>query len=327
MPRLGSLPAGNARENSPSTASNHSLVDPGLPFAQRTAQPARASKAHMVEGNKMMRNIYHALPGDPMGNRKSHVHPELSKKRSAYFETEFATANRDPDPVRARVQNEAMVLAELRTNVIIRDESSFITDLSYHLSSRYQRPISSIAITLNHGACMMFGGTFDPAYTLTIHALPCLVQPTTNKRNAALIQQHMRETLGVVMSRGYVRFVATPEENMAVGGKTVAADIDKSNATTDEKAAETRKHAKSSRKIGVKSFASFKSVSMSDLASGPTPPPSTAGEAAHISTIPEVPPTPPEDDELGELVEQKPMKTASRRRSLRFTLFSGKTAA
>lgn len=135
----------------------------------------------------------------------------------------------------------------------IKDEYSFITDLSYHLSSRYQRPISSIVINLNHGCCMMFGGTFDPAYTLTIHALPCLVQPTTNKRNAALIQQHIQETLGVITSRGYVRFVATPEENVAVGGKTIAAEIEKSsNATADDKPAETRKHAKSNRRIGVK---------------------------------------------------------------------------
>lgn len=66
---------------------------------------------------------------------------------------------------------------------------------------------------------------------------------------------------------------------------------------------------------------------MTDLARVPTPPPSTSDETTPIATIPEVPPTPPEDDTLGELVEQKPIKTAPRRRSLRFSLFSGKTAA
>lgn len=107
----------------------------------------------------------------------------------------------------------------------------------------------------------MFGGTFDPAYTLTIHALPCLVQPTTNKRNAALIQRHVQETLGVIKSRGYVRFVATPEENVAIGGKTVAAEIDESsNAMIEDKPAETRKHAKSNKRIGVKVFSSFFSL-------------------------------------------------------------------
>lgn len=67
----------------------------------------------------MMRNIDRPPPGDPAGNRKPQMHPELSKKKSAYFETEFAAANRDPDPFRARVQNEAIVVAELKTNVIV----------------------------------------------------------------------------------------------------------------------------------------------------------------------------------------------------------------
>ncbi|KAI1761452.1 Tautomerase/MIF [Hypoxylon sp. FL1150] len=283
---------------------------------------------HIVEGNNMMRDIDRPPPGDPTGNRGSRGHSELSKKRSAYFESEFATTNRDPDPVRTRAQNEAVVLAEIRTNVIVKNEQAFLTDLSYHLSSRYHRPISSIAINIDHSCCMMFGGTFEPAYTLTIHALPCLVQPTTNKRNAALIQHHLVETLQVSPSRGYVRFVATPEENVAVGGKTVAAGFDKSSsATADDKPAETRKHAKSNRRIGVKSFGSFKSTSTIDLPRVPTPPPSNSDDATLIATIPEVPSTPPEEDQLGELVEQKPIKTAPRRKSLRFSLFGGKGAA
>ncbi|KAI1457612.1 Tautomerase/MIF [Annulohypoxylon moriforme] len=328
MARPDSLPARLPRINPPATGNNHSSAAHSASFAQRKVQPSRSSKVHIVEGNKMMRDIDRPPPGDPTGSRKSQLHPELSKKKSAYWENEFAAANRDPDPVRARIQNEAIVMADLRTNVIIKDEFSFITDLSYHLSNRYQRPISSIVINLNHGCCMMFGGSFDPAYTLTIHALPNLVQPTTNKRNAALIQKHIQETLGVVTSRGYVRFVATSEENVAIGGKTIAAEINESNnATPDDKPAEIRKGAKSNRRIGVKSFGSFRTASMSDLTRVPTPPPSTSDETTPITTIPEVPPTPPEEDKLGELIEQKPIKTAPRRKSLRFSLFSGKTAA
>ncbi|KAI1106260.1 Tautomerase/MIF [Jackrogersella minutella] len=327
MARPDSLPARPPRISPPSTGSGHSSTIPSTSSAQRKAHPSRSSKAHIVEGNKMMRDIDRPPPGDPKSTRKSQLHPELSKKRSAFFENEFAAANRDPDPVRARVQNEAIVMADLRTNVIIKDEFSFITDLSYNLSNRYQRPVSSIVVNLNHGCCMMFGGSFDPAYTLTIHALPNLVQPTTNKRNSALIQRHILETLGVVTSRGYVRFVATPEENVAHGGKTIAAQINEPSSTAPEyKPAEIRKSAKSNRRIGVKSFGGFRSASMTDLARVPTPPPSTSDETTPITTIPEVPPTPPEEDKLGELVEQKPIKTAPRRRSLRFSLFSGKTA-
>lgn len=101
---------------------------------------------------------------------------------------------------------------------------------------------------------MMFGGSFDSAYTLTIHALPSLTQPTTNKRNAALIQKHIEETLGVKASRGYVRFVATPEDTVAVGGKTIAAEIEDSggNPVTDETETPSRKSSKGNRRISVK---------------------------------------------------------------------------
>lgn len=69
--------------------------------------------------DKMMRNIDRPPPGDPMSRRKTPVPPEIQKKRSTYFEAEFAASNRDPDPARCRVQNEALVLAEFKTNVIV----------------------------------------------------------------------------------------------------------------------------------------------------------------------------------------------------------------
>ncbi|KAI5917962.1 Tautomerase/MIF [Camillea tinctor] len=275
----------------------------------------------------MMRNIDRPPPADLSSRRKNQVHPEVSRKRSAYFENEFAATNRGSDPVKVRIHNEAVVLAELKTN--IKDEFSFITDLSYHLSNRYQRPISSIAITLGHGSCMMFAGSFEPAYTLTIYALPSLVQPTTNKRNAALIQRHLQESLRVMPSRGYIHFVATPEENVAVGGKTIAAEIDESTrGTTNSPEAEVpRKAVRPGRKLSVKSFSNFMSSSQADLVERvSTPPPSTSGESSRITTIPEVPPTPPDDDGVGALVERKQPKTASRRRSLRFALFGGKAS-
>jgi hypothetical protein len=49
---------------------------------------------------------------------------------------------------------------------------------------------------------MFWGGSFDPAYVMSVSALPSQLQPTTNRRNAALIQRHMEETLGVRPARG-----------------------------------------------------------------------------------------------------------------------------
>lgn len=73
---------------------------------------------------------------------------------------------------------------------------------------------------------MLFGGTFDPAYVMSVFALPSQLQPTTNKRNAALIQKHMEEAIGVTPSRGFLRFIPTLEEHTAWNGKTLAGEID-----------------------------------------------------------------------------------------------------
>lgn len=82
--------------------------------------------------------------------------------------------------------------------------------------------MTSIAVTVQHSACLMFAGSFKPAYSLSVHALPSQVQTVTNKRNLILIQQHLEAALRVPASRGVVRFVGVPEECMGIGGKTVA---------------------------------------------------------------------------------------------------------
>ncbi|KAI0512788.1 Tautomerase/MIF [Xylaria bambusicola] len=300
----------------------------GASFAQRKALQPRQPDVVLVEGNNVMRSIDRPLPGDVVGRRKTQLHPDASRKKSAYFEAEFASPGRVHDPAKARILNEAIVTADIKTNVIIRDEFAFITDFAYLLSDRYQRPVSSIVITLHHGICMMFGGTFEPACTLAIHALPGLLQPATNRRNAALVQRHLHETLSVLSTRCYVRFEATPEENIAIGGKTLAAEIEGlSRDGADLKAGVIRKPSKSGRAImkSVKSLGSFKAHSMIDLSEKvPTPPPSNSGETTRITTIPEVPPTPPDDEKTSQ-VEEKPRKEAPRRKSFRFPLFGPKT--
>lgn len=100
--------------------------------------------------------------------------------------------------------------------------------------------MSSIVVNLQHGACMLFGGTFDPAYTMTVHALSCEVGVTKNKRNAALLQKHLQEAIGVSPARGFVKFIEVPAENMAVNSKTVAAHIAEMTGEEEETIAERR---------------------------------------------------------------------------------------
>jgi hypothetical protein len=196
---------------------------------------------------------------------------------------------------------------------------------------------------------MMFSGSFDPAYTLTIFALPTLIQPTMNKRNASLIQSNIYETLGVAPSRGYVRFVATAEEDVANGGKTVAGEMDDLEKATSEEAHANKEPSKVSRTkrmlsgrvssirtaviISIRCWISLP-YAVADTAQSsvnnfkpttpatngspekqPTSPASTDETPMMITTIPECPPTPPEKE--GPDVEKR-TKTAARKKSFGF---------
>ncbi|KAF2874198.1 Tautomerase/MIF superfamily [Massariosphaeria phaeospora] len=153
-----------------------------------------------------------------------------SRRRTQYYEDQFAYKEDSTSSARERVAKYTPIIAELRTNVIIKDEYTLVTDFSHHMSTRYQRPETSIMIMVNHSACLLLDGTFEPTYVLTISALPVQLQPTTNKRNAALIQSFLSETIGVPPERGIIKFVPILEDNLAINGMTVLGDIERQHA-------------------------------------------------------------------------------------------------
>lgn len=116
---------------------------------------------------------------------------------------------------------------KLLTVAQIKDEYTLVTDLSHHLSTRYQRPESSIMIIVNHSACLLLGGSFEPTYVLSITALPVQLGPTTNKRNASLIQNFMQESIGVAPDRGIIKFIPIQEECLATSGMTVMGEVER----------------------------------------------------------------------------------------------------
>jgi hypothetical protein len=102
----------------------------------------------------------------------------------------------------------------------------------------------------------MFGGTFDPAYFLTVTAIEQHCLTTTNKRNAALMQSFLSDVLNVPLDRGIVRFNPIPEDCLATGGRTVASNVEK--ADTD---------------VGVKNPTQYRRKSMRmSVYGGPTSP-------------------------------------------------------
>ncbi len=82
-------------------------------------------------------------------------------------------------------------------------------------------------IALTHSACLLLGGSFEPAYILTISALPSQVQAATNKRNTALVQSFMADAIGVTAERGIIKYTPIAEENLAINGRTVLGEIEK----------------------------------------------------------------------------------------------------
>ncbi|SMQ48239.1 unnamed protein product [Zymoseptoria tritici ST99CH_3D7] len=228
--------SGDSATTMTSTATSISILRPPYPSSQMTTpgshrahRDSHRNSGYFSSGSGSDRN--NIDPGDflqkHLGRSEEMLYDDRSKRRSQYYEDEFRYKDGAVGSVRERVQTESPVIAELRTNVIVKDEFTLVTDLSFHLAARYARPNSSIMVQVQHSACLSFGGTFDPCYILTLQAVPSSMGPTTNKRNAALIQAFMADTMKVPAERGIIKFQPIAEENLAQGGTTIMGDIER----------------------------------------------------------------------------------------------------
>lgn len=98
--------------------------------------------------------------------------------------------------------------------------------MTFHLSERYRRSQCSVAITVTHSACLLFKASVERAYVLTITALPSQLLPSSNERNAPLIQSFMADCLGVEAARGVIRFVPVPEACLVTDGRTMLVGLE-----------------------------------------------------------------------------------------------------
>ncbi|KAG8161889.1 hypothetical protein KVR01_008876 [Diaporthe batatas] len=280
-----------------------------MPFPDRQAVANRHpwTLPQLTEMDELMQPITRRPPGDTSKSAAMTMgRAELSKRKTHYYEEAFS-GRCVADTLRERIRSDSVVLAELNTNVIVGDEFIFITELSAKIAERYHRPLSSIAVRLQHSACILFAGTFEPAYTLTLSALAPYIQPSTNQRNAYLLSEHLEEALGVPPPRGLIRFVAMPDENVALNGKTLAQSLDE--------------EANGNGSMGVideeqpASFARRKRLSVKSLSNMKASP--VTGELT--------PPTSPEETTpVGENAKPEKVKVARRRKSFVAGLFGKK---
>ncbi|KAF3072948.1 hypothetical protein CFAM422_004755 [Trichoderma lentiforme] len=200
------------------------------PTSERIFKPkSKMSSLETVPESDPRTQSQHASSLMDVAKSTSNDKERLSTKRSQYFHDALHERSSENSAAEA-VRGEALIYAEVKTNVKakklqIKSEQQFLTVFSHHLAARYNRHPSSIVISLHHGQCLLFGGSMDPAYTLTITALASEVQPATNKRNAAVLQKHLEAVLRIPPARGMVRFIPVAEECLAWGSKTVAGRI------------------------------------------------------------------------------------------------------
>lgn len=104
---------------------------------------------------------------------------------------------------------------------------NFLNDFLQNVSETYHRPINNIMITFTTDAEIMMGGSTEPAYLLTITALPSEIAATKNMRSTSLIQCFLAQNLQIPKERGVIRFQATKDEDLATNGMTILQEIEK----------------------------------------------------------------------------------------------------
>ncbi|ERF69065.1 hypothetical protein EPUS_01021 [Endocarpon pusillum Z07020] len=181
-------------------------------------------------------------------------HQQLSKKRSQYYGGFFAY--REPhNTAKDRVIRDSVIIAEIKLNCKLQVEQTFLSDISFQLSEIYQRPESCILVSVCTSQAMLFGGSSEPAYYLTITALASEIAPTKNKRSTALVQGFMQETLDIAPRRGIICFDSVLEENLATNGMTALQEIEELERHSSEDSRALRSISRNRSRKGKRGYA------------------------------------------------------------------------
>ncbi|KAG5979818.1 hypothetical protein E4U55_004728 [Claviceps digitariae] len=223
------------RSPSPAEAlfySNHAFNDasrrtpsPQVSFSdKRNSQHVRRSSLEPVFESeiKSMENQRHSVN---YGASSTQPKPNLAKPRAPGSARSSHRVSSSNSLRNSQARDESILSAEVKTNVVvswsakgeqarvgrfvrypdrltmrkITNESLFMNELSYHLALRFGRPLSSIVVSLQHGICLLYGGSFDPAYILTITGRQ---EQMMDKRNATVFQEHLQQAIRVAPVRG-----------------------------------------------------------------------------------------------------------------------------
>ncbi|CAI7641916.1 unnamed protein product [Penicillium bialowiezense] len=159
--------------------------------------------------------------------RKGMEDPPITKVKKLYYDDAFATRGAHNSP-KDRVTFESVVVVELKINTQVEGSVSIaLAEFSHALTEVYQRPETSMLVTVDQKSDILFGSAVDPAYLLKVSALSGLIAPLTNLRNTALIQSIIEDIFRIPPSKGVIIFTPLSEDNLATNGTTAREEIDR----------------------------------------------------------------------------------------------------
>ncbi|OAX77050.1 hypothetical protein ACJ72_08655 [Emergomyces africanus] len=241
-------------EKVPTLASLNSSVqsNPVKPDKHPTTKPSRRlQKGHRLStvglaaagtakgfdrSDSITKELTRGTPTDGYPNRplsKSSSQLDIARKRSQYFNEVFTSREPYHTP-RHRVNQDSVVVVEIKTNVLLENDFQNLSELSFNLALIFQRPETSILLYVEHNCCLMLASSYEPAYLATVSALPCSIAPITNLRHTVLIQAAIFDIFDIPGNRGVIKFESMAEENFATNGSTIKDEIDQLERTSND---------------------------------------------------------------------------------------------
>ncbi|KGO39500.1 Tautomerase [Penicillium expansum] len=248
----------------------------------------------------------------------------LTKVKKLYYEDAF-TARGSHNSPKDRVTHESVVVVELKTNTKSKDDASkLLSDFAHSLAQVYQRPETSMLVTIDQNADLLFGNTSGSAYLLKITALSSLIGPLTNLRNTGLIQSTIKEMFGIAPDKGVVIFTSVNEDNLATNGTTARSEIDRLERIDSSNSPSILKSISRSMSRRMKSSSGNSApISLTSVMSPDVATPTSTSPVAFASGQPS-PPKPHQADEKkpiespkGEPIQQVSSKDEKSERSLK----------
>lgn len=166
---------------------------------------------------------------------------QVSKKNSQFFDQAFAI--REPYySAKERVTRDSLIVVEFQYNCCVRlgqswlvtanfseqldTEQSFLNDFLMTLSEIYHKPTNNIMIVARPNVHIMMAASTEPAYLVTITALPSEIASIKNLRTVMIVQDFLAEALRIPANRGIIKFHPVQEDELGSNKTTVKDEIE-----------------------------------------------------------------------------------------------------